>query len=186
MNKLFLPQGNPQMTAQEVERRWQEFMRATQPIVEPAEPERNGRILGISWDIAMKAGWFGDFSDMPQALAGKKLDFSYDNPIEDARKQGLLLTFEKAMQTTQMATDADPTARARFDVGTAYDETMAAIAPADWMLDPKDPKVKANEEQIAQQQQQQAAIDQAAQMASVAKDAGLTGQQGGAQQPKAA
>ena len=71
LNKLFLPEAGHQMTAQETERRWQEFLRASQPIVEPAEPERNGRLLDATMQTAIQMGWYSNADELPEELEGE-------------------------------------------------------------------------------------------------------------------
>lgn len=171
LNKLFLPDASGEMTAHETERRWQEFLRASQPIVEPAEPERNGRILDLSFQTCLEFNWFKTAENAvepPEALEGQEVDFTYDNPVEDARKQGVIVSFERAMQITQAAAEADPTVTAHFDNKKAYRETMDAVAPADWVKPEDDPSIQQGEEQISEGLEEQAGIEQADQLAEVA------------------
>ena len=175
LNKLFLPVGGGEMTAQEVERRWQEFQRATQPIIEPAEPERNGRVLDLTYEVAVNMGWLGREEDRPAEIDGREFDWTYDNPIEDARRDGLALIFGRAMELTQAASGADPKIAARFNVTKAYGDTMIAIAPAQWMREEDDPEVEAAQAEIAEAAQSQGAIAEAGQMADVAAQAARAG-----------
>ncbi len=175
LNKLFLPVGGGEMTAQEVERRWQEFQRATQPIIEPAEPERNGRVLDLTYEVAVNMGWLGQEEDRPDEIDGREFDWTYDNPIEDARRDGLALTFGRAMELTQAAAGADPKIAARFNVTKAYGDTMIAIAPAQWMREEDDPEVEAAQAEITEAVQSQGAIEEAGQMADVVAQAAKAG-----------
>ena len=175
LNKLFLSVGGGEMTAQEVERRWQEFQRATQPIIEPAEPERNGRVLDLTYDVAMNMGWLGSDEDRPRELDGREFDWSYDNPVEDARREAITLTFEKALTLTQAAAQANPKVAARFDVAKAHEDVMTAIAPAGWRLEPDDPEVEAAEKDIEDAAMMQGAIEEAGQVTDVAATAAQAG-----------
>jgi hypothetical protein len=167
LNKLFLPVGGGEMTAQEVERRWQEFQRATQPIIEPAEPERNGRVLDLTYEVAVNMGWLGHEEDRPEEIDGREFDWTYDNPIEDARRDGLALTFSRALELTQAAASADPKIAARFNMTKAFGDTMIAIAPAQWMHKQDDPEVEAAQVEIAEAAQSRDAMAQAGQLADV-------------------
>lgn len=175
LNKLFLPQDTGPMTAQEVERRWQEFQRATQPIIEPAEPERNGRVLDLTFAISMNLGWFGPDEERPQELDGAAIDWTYDNPIEDARKQGLLQKWEQAMALTQAAAQVDPGLSARFDVSQAYEDAMDAACPVEWVRDKDDPEVQQAAQMMQESAQQQMAVEQAGEVAQVAETAAKAG-----------
>ena len=175
LNRLFLPVGGSEMTAQEVERRWQEFQRATQPIIEPAEPERNGRVLDLTYEVAWNLGWLGSDADRPAELDGRRFDWTYDNPIEDARREGLALTFGRAMDLTSAAAGADPAVAARFDIARAYNDTMIAVAPARWMRDVDDPDVTAAQARIELETASRDAIDEAGRLADVAAQAAKAG-----------
>ena len=174
LNKLMLPQVSKEMTATEVERRYEEFLRATQPIIEPAEPERNGKMLQITHQMAWRAGWMG--SEMPEQIEGKEIEWSYDNPIEDARKKATVTTFQSMLETTMAAMQLDPALPVQLDMKTAYRETISAIAPAEWMHEEDSDEIKEAEkaaEEQAQNQQAMAEVGQGMEIAKTANDAGL-------------
>ncbi len=136
LNKLFLPESGPQMTAQEVQRRHEEWLRVAQPIIEPAEPERNGRILEIIVQLEMSIGLWGDLKTMPEALRGRTVDYSYDNPLEDARKQSATNSFRAMTETTAMATQVyGPSIVKNVDHNKAFREAILGVAPPDWLVD---------------------------------------------------
>jgi hypothetical protein len=173
INKLFLPSSNTEMTAQEVERRWQEFMRSTQPIVEPAEPERNGRILDASFQIAMAANLMGSPDDFPDEVwAAGEIDWSYDNPIEDARKQKVMQDFQASMELTMATKEFAPAASSLFDIDQAYSDALEAISPATWRRNPEEMATIARAQEAEKQAAQEAQMMQAGQMAEIAKTAG--------------
>lgn len=175
INKLYLPTPDAGMTATETERRWQEFLRVTQPLIEPAEPEVNGGILDVSLNVALDAGLYGDLSDMPEELADAEVDYAFDNPIEDARKQGTLSTFQQSMEITAVAAEREPTIQAQFNLKKAYRDTMDALAPAEWLRDEDDETIKEDEQRLLESAEAQAAMMEAAQGAAVAKDIGQSG-----------
>ncbi|NNJ76687.1 MAG: hypothetical protein HKP56_16185 [Anderseniella sp.] len=79
---------------------------------------------GIARTCHPLMGWLGQEEDRPDEIDGREFDWTYDNPIEDARRDGLALTFGRAMELTQVATGADPKVAARFNVTKAYGDTM--------------------------------------------------------------
>jgi hypothetical protein len=173
LNKLFLPEFNHEMTAQEVERRWEQYLRISQPIIEPAEPERNGRMLQITHQIAWRSGWMK--MEMPEEMDGAPIEWTYDNPIEDARQKALLMTFQQTMETTMGAAQVDPKIAAQFDLKTAYRETISAMAPATWLHEEDSDELKASEEAAEAQAGEQAAAEQLQQGADIAKTANEAG-----------
>ncbi len=174
LNKLFLPEFNHEMTASEVERRWEQYLRISQPIIEPAEPERNGKMLQITHQLAWRSGWMK--MEMPEDLQGTQIEWTYDNPIEDARQKALLMTFQQTMETTMQAAQVDPKIAVQFDLKTAYRQTVAALAPAKWLLE-EDSEELAEAEQAAEQQatevQAMEQVGAGAEIAKTANEAGL-------------
>ena len=173
LNKLMLPEVNHEQTAQEIERLYEQFLRVTQPIIEPAEPERNGSLLAITHSMAWHAGWMK--MEMPEELEGKDMSWTYDNPIEDARQKGLLGTFQQSMELTMAASQLDPTINAAFDVKTAHRDTMSVNAPAKWLLEKDSDELKEKEEQAAKQAQEAQMTEQAAEGAEIAEKANNAG-----------
>lgn len=174
LNKLMLPEVGPEMTAQEVERRMEQYLRVTQPIIEPAEPERNGSMLRITHSMAWRAGWM--HLELPEELGGQEMDWTYDNPIEDARQKGLLGTFQQSMELTMAGAQLDPTISVGFNVKEAHRETMQATAPAEWLLDPESDEYKEKAEQAEQAaaaQQTMEEVGAGAEVAKTANEAGL-------------
>lgn len=169
LNKLTLPEFNHEMTAQEVERRWEQYLRVTQPIIEPAEPERNGGLLRVTHSMAWHSGWMG--LELPEELEDKEMSWTYDNPIEDARQKGLLATFQQSMELTTAASQLDPTISASFNVKKAHRETMQANSPASWMLEEDSPELEKAEQQARTQAAEAKMAQEVAQGAEIAKTA---------------
>jgi hypothetical protein len=173
INKLFLPEFNHQMTAQEVERRWEQFLRTTQPIIEPAEPERNGKMLDITHEMAWRSGWMK--MDLPEGLERAEMEWTYDNPIEDARLKATLLTFQQVTETTMAAAQIDPTLTAQLDYKTAYRETMSAISPATWLHEEGSEELELAEQAVQSKAEAEKTMQDVAQGAAIAKDANQAG-----------
>ena len=171
LNKLFLPQGGPQRTAEEVIRWNEEFLRVSQPIMDPAEAERNGLLLDIVISMALRLGFWGDLQDMPKELRGRDVDVTYDNPIEDARKLSKTQAYRALSELVAIGSQMDPPSTKQIDHKTAFREAVSGIAPPNWLLDEND-----SETAIADAQENQkvdnAALDVGA-IAKIAKDAGM-------------
>lgn len=191
INKLFMPPpANQPMTAEEANLRFQEFLRVSQPIIEPAESERNGRLINIAVEMAQYLGYWGDPKDLPEELmqAG---DFAitYDNPVEDARKMAKTQAFTQTIQVAQQAAAIDPALPANIDWQEAFREAVAGVAPPSWLLEEK--KAAAAIEKAQKAAAIQRAGDQIGQVAEVAQTAaGANEKQASAdamaQQPQAA
>lgn len=135
LNKLFLPQQG-QMTAEEIDKRNQEFLRVSQPIVEPAEPERNGLTLDLTMRMALRIGYYGPLNEMPEELQGQMIGFEYDNPIADVRKSLNTMQFR---QTVGLAIETSQVDKGIGDILNVRDGFRAAAegigAPAEWLKD---------------------------------------------------
>jgi hypothetical protein len=173
LNKLFLPEFNHEMTAQEVERRWEQYLRISQPIIEPAEPERNGRMLQITHQLAWRSGWMK--MEMPENIEGTQIEWTYDNPIEDARQKALLMTFQQTMETTMQASQVDPRIAAQFNMKQAYRDTVSALAPAKWLLEKDSEELQQAEEAMQSQANEAQALEQVERGAGIAKTANEAG-----------
>jgi len=149
LNKLLMPQTYDK-TAYEANRLHEEFLRAVQPIMEPAEAERNGNHLDLAFAISQRLGLWGDPKAMPEELAGQDIDFTYDNPYEDSRKQALSLAYKATAEVNQIAAATDPTVMAQFNGKKAYRDAISGVAPPSWLLDEDEAEeamAKAEEEQ---------------------------------------
>lgn len=168
-NKVFLPPPqNQPMTAEEVSTRNAEYLRVSQPIIEPAETERNGHILDIATEMAQFLGYWGDPDEMPEELAGQTVDLAYDNPIEDARRLAKTQAFSQGIDLAVKADVIDPSLKANVDWNTGFREAMGGILPPKWVL----PEEK-GKEAVGAAQQGAAAQQQAGQIGQVIEGAGM-------------
>lgn len=166
LNKLFLPvQGD--MTAEEVHRRNQEFLRVSQPIIEPAEPECNGLMLEMAFEKLARLGAFGPIDEFPAEIQQFPFfSFSYDNPVEDAAKQATMMAYQTSLQMLQAGQAFDPSIATNFDIHKAYRDAMAANgSSAEWLRDEDEAA------QSAEQAQQMQAMQSLVQGAGQAGDA---------------
>ena len=136
LNKLFLPvQGD--MTAEEVHRRNQEFLRVSQPIIEPAEPECNGLMLEMAFEKLARLEAFGPVTEFPPEIQQFPFfSFTYDNPVEDAAKQATMMAYQTSLQMLQAGQSFDPSLSVNFDIHKAYRDAMTANgSSAEWLKD---------------------------------------------------
>lgn len=134
LNKLFLPNLGVQMTAEEIMRRHEEFLRVAQPVIEPAENERNGPILDMAIELAQFAGLWGDLKEMPKELIGKETDYTYDNPLEDAQRQSKSNAYRSSMEIVASTKQLmDPAIVENFDGDQAFRDAIGGVAPPNWL-----------------------------------------------------
>lgn len=166
LNRLFLPQFNHQMTAEETARRHEEFLRASQPIIDPAEEQRIGIPIDVQMQMAMDLGYWGPMDEMPREIRGRDIDVTYDNPIEDARKQSKTMAFGQVAALSAQAREVDPTLPAHVDWTKAYRDAVAGIAPPDWLH--SEDKAKEITAEAEKDVETQGAIEEAGAIAEVA------------------
>jgi hypothetical protein len=173
LNKITLPDlSGGDMTAYEVQKRIEEYIRGALPLFEPMEVEYNGGLCEESWELAMDMGGFGPLDDMPDILKGKDLRWQFDSPLQAATERGKAQAFVESTNLLKVAAEIDPTVRHDFDLNKAFREALSGTgARADWIV----PEEQA--EQAKAQERQMMAIQQAAQTAGMA---GQVAQQVGA------
>ena len=131
LNKLALPQQGAK-TAYETAQLVEEFIRSSIPLFEPME-ENNAAILDMTASILLRAGVFGQPTEMPEALRGQEVNFSFSNPLQEAIEKNKVFQFQNAMGLVGMAAQFDPTAPKRFNTGKALtDAIRGSGAPAAW------------------------------------------------------
>lgn len=165
LNKLSMPQDNKQRTAEEIARMHEEFLRVAQPVIEPAEPERNGLIVDLCIQKAIRMGLWGKLDLIPKELRGRELGLTYDNPIEDARRQSKTNAYTQVLGINKMTVESgDTTSIAQFDAATAYREAILGVAPPNWVKDEAEA-----EEAVEEADQAQTATGALAEVGQVAE-----------------
>ncbi|WP_254711346.1 portal protein [Pantoea cypripedii] len=156
LNSLTLPQTSG-MTAYEVSQRVQEYIRQALPLFSPVEQNYNGELCDMTFSLLMQAGAFGSKYDIPPALQGQDVQFTFESPLQAAigqEKQGQL---QATAGMLQIAASVDPSVTADVDIRTAFRDAMDGYGvPAKWLRSEDD----ANQiiQQQAQQQQDAAAM----------------------------
>lgn len=132
LDKLNLPSSEgKEMTAYEVSRRLEEYVRSALPLFEPMEVEYNTRLLDKSFAYLANMNAF-DFSQMPDALKGREMVWRFESPIQSAATKLKVSQFAEVMQLRIGALQAGAT-QDPLDVNIAYREAARASgAPAGW------------------------------------------------------
>mgnify|MGYP000051757561 FL=1 len=173
LSKLFLPQNGPQMTAEEIMRRHEEFLRVAQPVIAPAETERNSSILDIAVEMSLRMGLWGDLSEMPKELRGHETEYAYDNPLQDAMRQAKTFAFNTSMGIVKAAKELlAPGTDQHFDGVAAFRDAIAGVAPPSWLVD----EDEANEK-MQQADEQETATGAMGEMGAMAETAAKMPQQ---------
>jgi hypothetical protein len=149
LDKLALPDSDREMTAFEVGRRLEEFIRNALPLFEPMEVEYNGKVLDVALNILMETEAF-DLESMPDELQGRDVFFTFENPLQQAEGRAKVAQFQECLALIGGAVQMG--ARTPIDLnGALMDAVRGTGSPADWMLD--DEQVQASEEQAAAEAQ---------------------------------
>jgi len=167
LNQITLPDVSGEMTAYEVQKRIEEYIRKALPLFEPMEVEYNGGLCDASFDLALRMGAFGSVYDMPAVLRGQNVRFQFESPLQAASDRSKAQAFVQASQLLAAAMQIDPNARFDLDVEKAFrDAVLGAGAPADWVV-PEDQAAQAKEQaaQAAQAQQAAATLGHGAEVA---------------------
>lgn len=179
LNQITLPDISGEMTAYEVQKRVEEYIRKALPLFEPMEAEYNGALCDQTFEILLRHGAFGPLNEIPQVLRGQEIRFSFESPLQAAASRANAQAFQTSAQLLKIAAEIDPTVTADFDVDQAFRDALeGAGAPNAWIV----PKEQADQDkaQLRQQQAQAAEMQQVAQQvggaAHVAQQVGQAGQ----------
>jgi len=145
LNKLMLP-NTREMTAYETQARLEEFRRAALPFFGPIESEYHLPLLDIGFQIALRNGAF-DLRDMPDALAGQEITFTFDTPLNTVEGRQNVQAFMESVQIIAAAAQFDQTIPQRWNLPKMVDDAVrGAGAPSDWEVD-EEVKAEAEEQQ---------------------------------------
>jgi Bacteriophage head to tail connecting protein len=160
LNAIQLPEIKGEMTAYEVQKRVEEYIRQALPLFEPMEVEYNGGLCEKSFEIALRMRAFGSPLDMPEELHGQGVRFQFESPLQSATERAKANAFLQAGQLLAAAMQLDPSVRHDIDIDTAFREAVLGSGiPSDWLVDEdqaqqaKDAERQAAAQQAAAQQQ---------------------------------
>ena len=173
LDRINLPPAGNAMTATEIRTRVEEFIRAALPLFEPMEIEYNGALVEETFNLALENGAFGNLRDMPQALQGREIKFTFSSPLEQAQSRDKATAFQEAAQLLAAAVQIDPQAVVEIDVRTAFRDALAgAQVPSKWIVpDEAAQKVRAQAAQAQEMEQAAQQVGGAAQVAGAVGDA---------------
>jgi len=166
LNKLTLPPPEGDMTAFEVGQRVEEYVRAALPLFEPMEHEYNGQLCEDTFDLLLRAGTFGSVQDMPRELQGREVHFKFVSPLHDAIERKQTSVFMETRELLASAMELDPSAAYNVDLtGTLRDALEGVGLPAKNLV----PLEEVN--RLVAEAQEQAAMQQEAELARTGAEA---------------
>jgi hypothetical protein len=173
LNKITLPDlSDGKMTAFEVQKRMEEFIRGALPLFEPMEVEYNGALCEETFESCMDLGIFGPMDDIPPILSERKLRWQFESPLQAATERAKSQAFVQSMNLLKIAMEVDPGAVHDFNVSKGLRAALLGSgSPADWI--PSEEEAAAGRES----DQQAAMLRQAAEAGAIGGDvAGKVGQ----------
>ena len=173
LNQISMPDTTGDMTAYEVQKRFEEYIRRALPLFEPMETEYNGSLCDKTFEILLRNGAFGDPRQMPPLLRGQELKFSFASPLQQAQNRANSQAFLESANLLKIAVELDPSARHILDVqSAARDALEGAQAPATWLNSTEQVGQMAQaDQQMAQMHQMAGAVSSGAQIAGQVGDA---------------
>lgn len=176
LNQINLPEIGKDMTAYEVQKRVEEYVRRALPLFEPMETEYNGALCEESFNLIMRMGGFGPPQDMPPILSNQELRFVFDSPLQSATERSKAEAFTASSQLLASTMTLDPNVKFNLDINTAFRDALRGVgAPSDWIIDEK--VVEEDRQKAAQMQQIQQLAGAVDQGASIAGNVGAAAQE---------
>lgn len=172
LNKIGLQPANSGTTAYEISQRVQEYIRQALPLFEPVEVDYNGSICESSFEIAMRAGFFGSPLDIPKSIRGAEISFMFESPLHDAIEKQKSQTWMEAKAIIADAVGIDQSCIYMVDAKKALRDTLQGIGvPAKWMRSEGDvDEAILRDAEAAQQQQMLDSMQQGANIANTLTD----------------
>ncbi len=181
IDKLRLPVLGPEMTAFEVARRIEEWIRQVLPVFEPVEDEYSAPLCNDTFELMLRNGGFGAPQDIPESLRGQDIEFQFESPIKEAEERKKGQQFLEMNGVIAAAAEYDPTVKAHVDIHETTRDVLSGIGvPAKWLTDEE-----AAARAILAAKQREASAEVAGALATgadVAKKVGEAGQAVGAAQ----
>lgn len=128
---LRLPVAGPRMTAFEVARRREDFVRTIGPVFGQLEADYIGVVAERCFAIMLRAGVF---DEVPDVLVGQSIRFTYRSPVEQARKQIEAAGAAQGFQLLAPLAEAQPEILDNFDGDAMARDTPDSFGiPQDWI-----------------------------------------------------
>jgi len=168
IDKLALPPADTgKMTATEIQRRYEEYVRNLLPLFEPMETEYNAQILDKAFARLWEMGKFNK-DDMPDELSGADLTYQFDSPIQTAASAVVVQQFQEVLGLIGASAEAGISANPVNMDAALKDAVRSTGAPAKWR------KTDEEIEEEAQARAAEAEMQNAALMAQTAGEAAGT------------
>lgn len=156
LNKITMPPVNSKvMTAYEVGKYIEQYIRDAMPLFGPVEKEDNAEMCDITFELLQQGGAFGDPRNIPKSLRGADIEFKFESPLHQAieRKKGQ--QFQEAKALLAEAAAIDPASAYMVNARVALRDTLEGIGmPAKWMRSEEE-MLKIDVEQAQQKEAEQ-------------------------------
>jgi hypothetical protein len=143
LDKLALPpQGD--MTAFEVSKRVQEYIRQALPLFEPMETEYNSALCDSTFELLQDNNAFGN---KPKDLIGQDIRFQFDSPLQQSSGEERAIKFQRMIELMGIGSQVEQTLPSHVDIHSAFRDALeGAGVPAGWMNEDREAR-EAGEEQ---------------------------------------
>lgn len=168
---LELP-NRPDLTAEEVRARTDEFLREAAPVFARIEADYNARVVERCFAILARLGAFGE---APEALQGREIEFEYESPIKFARDRERATRVLEGINNVSLMAQVNPEVLDNINWDNTTKLVMRDLGVPEEILANEQAIAQLRQARAEQQQMQQAAL--AAQTAGDAAGALAQGQQ---------
>jgi len=177
LNQIRMPTVTKEMTADETERVYQEFIRQAVPLLEPIETDYSGKVCSTTFETLMDMKAFGPVEQIPKILSNADIKFDFDSPLQAAKDKLKVGNFQQAIKIVVEAAQVKPEVVDNFDFDKGTRDAVIAQAGADWII-PEKVRDQTRADRAKHTQAQQAAqtvgasADAAQRVAGAVKSAG--------------
>lgn len=173
LNKLSLPQLQGEMTATEVRKRYQEWIRNASPFVDRLETEYNQQLVKMQFETLMHVKAFGFDEEMPDSIRDDFLKgditFNFRNPLVEAEGEEDAQKFLEMKGIIADTAALDPSVANIPKVEIALRDALEGLGiPAKWLK---------SEDEVAELNEQQAQVQKTQQMIQSLADGGAAAEQ---------
>jgi hypothetical protein len=156
LNQIRMPTVTKEMTADETERVYQEFIRQAVPLLEPIETDYSGKVCATTFETLMDMKAFGPVEDIPKSLSNADIKFEFDSPLQAAKDKLKVGVFQQAIKIIVEAMQIKPEVVDNFDLDIGTRNAVIAQAGADFIV-PEKVRDKTRADRAVHMQAQQAA-----------------------------
>ena len=134
------------MTAYQVRKIIENYVRQSAPIFEPIEEEDNAPLCNLTFDILRNVGAFGPIEQLPDVLRGTQVNFTFVSPLREVSDELKGSQLQEAIALTAATAQVEKSAPANLNWTKALRDSLQGLrVPATWMNP---------EEMVAQAKQQ--------------------------------